>query len=164
MGRSACPRSLNSRGNSLKQLQVLPLPQDSSASALSPCSTSSPVSLPPRRSRQSLRRRDRPHAPGRSHWLLQPEAPPPRCDLALLPRRTRRRRPNTAWPRQSSRAAGSGLSFREPHCLVGSWLVPPVWAGFPEFLRPASLSVRKLRGSVGSHGGAPEEAGVRGIH
>lgn len=147
----------------LAQPRLCPLPCTSSHPSLRSAPVSWTLRPPP-----SLRKLPLAHPPFESR-LLRPR-PRPLAALSFPFRRVpRRRRPNPTVPRRSSRAAGSGHSCLESHCLVGLWPATPAWASFPASFLPPPYSfrlpcqVRKLRRSAGSHGGAPQEAGVRGV-
>lgn len=120
------------------KLHLCPLPDSTSSLP----GLSSPASLSVTQINSKL-----PKSPIGSFSLSHPapptRSPAPCATLSLwltFLRRRWRRRPNPAAQRQDSRAAGSGLSFPEPHCLVGPWLVPPAWAGFPDSSAPPPSS------------------------
>lgn len=130
MGMPPGPLSLITQVKVLTQPHVLPLAQDHPASAQCPVYFHPPlallsgsllITLRPPADPQRLLLAPPPFQPS----LLPPEAPPPHTAPSFsFPRAGRRRRTNRAAPQQGSRAAGRGLSFPEPHCLVGLWQVP----------------------------------------
>lgn len=140
------------------QLQVLPVALAQPRVCPSPCTSSHPslrstplsrtLSPPPSFGKLPLAR------PPFESRLLRPRPRPLATHLFPFRRRPRRRRPNSSVPRRGSRAAGSGLSFPESHCLVGRWRATPAWASFPGFFPPSpyappplsSTEAEKVRG------------------
>lgn len=162
----AGPLPLVSPPKRLPLLRVLPLALARPTSDLCPPFAHSDARLPTTLSPPAnLRRLPLAHLLLQSSHLLL-EAPPPRSAPSFsFRRRTRRRRTNSAAPRQgqwSSRKRPLFLGTPLPCGIVASSSGPGKFSGF--LPRRLPRRVRKLRGYAGSHGGAPKEAGVRGIH